>query len=155
MLLVCIILIAILAFLIVLLVIYFDQVKVFFKNKFKKKKEQKQEQPVQKVNYDDFIPLKNSQEIFEKDVALEELLKENMQKQFDEPEQNFEQSGVEEQNSFENIGEKNMPKYDDFEELLKTYKKKKNKTISEKIKDLPPEVKALLIDNTLKKRDDV
>ena len=47
----------------------------------------------------------------------------------------------------------------DFEEFGKMFKtetsNKDSKSIAAKIRSLPPEIKALLIDNLLKKRDDI
>ncbi len=151
MLLVGIILIAVLAFLVVLLVIYFDQVKEFFGKKFKKKEASKPKEPSPKVNYEDFIPIKNQYEEPIKDLALEELLYQNTEQT---TQNDYAQQTVQEPAMPEKI-ENNYDDYDSLQELINFNKKKNNKTISQKIKELPPEVKALLIDNALKKRDDV
>lgn len=143
-----IILIAILVFLIVLSIIYFDNIKSYLKNKFKKKKkEEKASTPKPEMKVEDFMPLKSVPDDQTRDLSLQELFAEN---NLDSSDKNINQE-TETKNEI-----KEQKPINDFDSFF-NYKKNvtKNKSISQKIKDLPPEIKALLIDDTLKKRDDV
>ncbi len=155
MLIVVISIVAVLAFLITLCFIYKDNIKAHFKKKKKSSKKTASEpkpEPKSAVNPDEFIPLK-SQPIEDDymDSALEALLNSNDDTNMPSDMSDiFGSSGNkdEEKPSFEN---------DDFNPFGSVMQDrfKENKTIAEQIKDLSPELKALLLDSTLKKRDDV
>ena len=157
-----IIICAIVAFLIAFMVIYFKEIKqkALSKIKFKKKskvkpeateyKSEKQEK-TEKPNFtvDDFMPLENSK-AYERDPSLEALFgdiedidnSDNLFNDIPRPNINVEKS-------FNDL---------DFDDKFKNLFKednKNNKSIADKIKELPPEIKVLLMDNVLKKRDDV
>lgn len=152
MLLAIIVTLAFLAFLLVLCVIYFDNIKAYFKKTKKSKQEQKPQQK-KEINNDDFIPLKNQYDDSERDPALDALLSDNQTvsaQQNNEPVPEF--NNIEDQNSYNNDDDLDLGML-----MKRTYKKNNNtkKSIARQIKDLSPELKALLIDTTLKKRDDV
>lgn len=137
-------LLAILAFLIALCVIYFDNVKQFVLNKikFKKKKTKAKAEPKPVANAEDFKPLLYKEDEYTRDPSLDALFADDKQ--------------VELENKAEDVVEEEPIHRNDFDFLMKrTYKKNSNKSLSEQIKDLSPELKALLLDSTLKKRDDV
>ncbi len=156
-----IIICAIVAFLIAFMIIYFKEVKqkVVSKLKFKKKskakpeateykseKSEKTEKP--NLSVDDFMPLESSKND-ERDPSLEALFGdldiESSDNMFDE----IPNPNIDIEKSFNDINFNNKLK-----DLFKD-DNKNNKSIADKIKELPPEIKVLLMDNVLKKRDDV
>lgn len=170
--LVTIIAVAVVAFLIVLCIIYFEDIKNFFKNKFGKPKKQAKEPPKKEekkpeVNIDDFIPLKNQYDVNERDESLNALFAEEQtygdEDTFvnDDGEKLFmgdvisnQQTQPQQRQSNGNFSSNNF----DFDKMFEGQfekKQKTNKPISEQIQDLSPELKAMLIDSLLKKRDDV
>ena len=147
---------AILAFLIALCIIYFDNIKTYFKNKKKSKKVEPK--PVQKQVFkaEDFKPIINQNNEMERDASLEALFanEERCEELADEEMLNADKL-IQSESSLPNKSTANLPDKN-FESFFnKKNKKNSNKSLSEQIKDLPPELKALLLDSTLKKRDDV
>ena len=166
-----IIIIAVVAFLVILCFIYRENIKNKLKNIFKKpqkKSEPKKEEKKPEINNDEFIPLKNQYDD-ERDESLQELLSDY---------QDYNDNDVLINDDNEKIfvgdvlGQPKSPKnsinsqpfsgFDnnnlDFDEMFKRQfgsHKKSNKPIAEQIKDLSPELKAILVDSLLKKRDDV
>ena len=154
-----IIICAIVAFLIAFMAIYFKEIKQKLLSKFKKKSKAKPEateykpekaEKTEKPNFtvDDFMPLERSKDD-ERDPSLEALFGDL---------EDFDGS----ENLFDKIPEPNV-KVDksfndmDFNKKLKELFKeegKNTKSIADKIRELPPEIKVLLMDNVLKKRDD-
>lgn len=148
-----IIIFAIVAFLVVVCVIYFKEIKNYLKSKLfksKKKPEEKKEKAIKQVTptVEDFVPLVKNDAEEERDGSIERLF-------------------VDEEFAYEREEETIKPHdeasdrksvFDDFDSIFgKRIKNNTNnkKTISEHIKELPPEVKALLIDNVLKRKDDI
>lgn len=162
-----IILVAVVAFLIVLCVIYFDNIKNKLKNIFKKpqkKESQKKEEKKPQVNVDDFIPLRNQYSEEERDESLQSL--------FSAPELNDENNtlvnddgkklymdDIVDNKNIEKTTEPLAPSENmDFDKMFADQfdlKGKNNKTVAQQIQELSPELKAILIDSLLKKRDDV
>lgn len=169
-----IICVAIVASLIVLFVIYFKEIMSFLKNKFssifklkpkkaKTESKPKPEKAEKKPTYtvEDFKPVSKNEGDDSRDASIERL--------FAMDDLDFMGDGF--------LNEPMFPKAPTFEEKPKmndadkkaldeffkedvAFKKVKNniqdnKSISKQIKDLSPEMKALLLDNVLKKRDDV
>lgn len=148
--------VAVLAFLIVLCVIYFDNIKQFFaKKKKSKKKQQAQPQPKQEVKLEDFIPLKNQYDDQTRDASLDALFADE-EKNFSQEDLSFKEempSQPNVQTTQRKISEQEFG--DLFEKEFGSQKKSSKTTIAEQIKNLSPELKAMLLDSTLKKRDDV
>lgn len=148
--------VAVLAFLIVLCVIYFDNIKQFFaKKKKSKKKQQAQPQPKQEIKPEDFIPLKNQYDDQTRDSSLDALFAEEDENSLQE-DLSFEDeipSQPATQNAQRRLSEQDFG--DLFGKDFSSQKKSSKATIAEQIKNLSPELKALLLDSTLKKRDDV
>lgn len=157
-----IIITAVIAFLIVLVVIYFENVKSFFKNKFSKKNNKKNEPKLvekkeEKPTYtsEAFKPAVKTvdepqrdssiEALFDDDDFLEELSSMFGDEELEMPKQ-VKQS-LNKANEFE-FGGRNP-----FFKESNTESKPKN--IAQQIKNLPPEIKALLVDNILKRRDDI
>lgn len=160
--------VAVLAFLIAICVIYNENIKALFKKKKKSKKQEPKPEPKQEEKPEDFIPLKNQYDDTERDASLDALFAEDDTSQED----NFDidsifgdnksqgDNNVDSSNQSVDVSSSQDPISDEmFEKLLKrSYKSNKskgNKPIAQQIKDLSPELKALLIDTALKKRDDV
>lgn len=168
--LVLIIAIAVLVFLVVLCFIYKEELWAKIKNIFKKKpksepKPVKEENKPTELKNDDFIPLKRQYDE-ERDLSLEELFADDENNNgiqdteinddgkkifggeiFNEPKsESFEpRPNFLEENDF------------DFDRIFQNRQSQSNKDkpISDQIKDLSPELKAMLVDSLLKKRDDV
>lgn len=148
--------IAILAFLIVLCVIYSDNIKSYLKDK-KAKKSKSKNNPKPKpaeVKVEEFIPLKNVNYDEERDASLYELFKEDL----DEVEEIEESSSIQTPDFDDYL--KNKDHYpralsSNFNKYLNTIDPNSKKPISQQIQELSPELKALLLDSTLKRRDDV
>lgn len=161
--------VAVLAFLIAICIIYNENLKGLFKKKKKAKKQEPKPEPKKEEKPEDFIPLKNQYDDTERDASLESLFAEdNTDKDddfdFDSIFGDNKDSKIDSNDDLSDINDNNDSKQtqnfdDDFAKLLKqTYKSKKrndNRSIAEQINDLSPELKALLIDTALKKRDDV
>lgn len=155
-----IITLAIIAFLIAIVVIYFKEIKSFIKIKLTSSKKEKKEKPKEKKSSpqptaEEFKPIAKTYEEDKRDSSLEKLLEEDndfpfsiddlMAEDFDLP--------TRKKQTIKND-------FDDFEDIKRMLGKKYEKTsskkdISKQIRNLPPEIKALLIDNVLKRRDDV
>lgn len=155
-----VLIIAVIIFLFILLFIYRQEVVSFLKSKLKiskkdKQKPQKsesQQKKEQTIKYEDFVPKnKNSEKYEEMDSSLKELLKPTTA--YNQPSQ---------QN--ENVQSENFENDINFDEEIKNHSsldflgeythKTNKKSISKKIKDLPPEVKALIFDGTLMRKDE-
>lgn len=165
-----IITVAVLAFLVVLCFIYRDNIKDKIKNIFKKQKKKavpKQEEKAPEVNNDEFIPLKNQYDD-ERDESLQELLSgyetynDNDVMINDDGEKLFVGDVFNQTQPNLNSNSPNFDAFDnnnlDFDKMFARQfgsPKKSNKPIAEQIKDLSPELKAILVDSLLKKRDDV
>lgn len=165
-----IIAVAVIAFLVVLFFIYRDNIKEKIKNIFKKPKKKsdpKKEEKKPEINNDDFIPLKNQYDD-ERDISLQELLSDyetyddNDVMINDDGEKLFVGDVFQSQQTQNNSQIPNFDAYSnndlDFDKMFKNQfgsLKKSNKPIAEQIKDLSPELKAILVDSLLKKRDDV
>ena len=154
MLIIVISIVAVLAFIVVLCFIYAENIKGFFSKKKKPKQEEQAKQtPKPEIKPEDFIPLKNQYDDQTRDASLEALFAEDENYNEVSPASDLlveNQPAEQKSSSITNMG--------GFEDLfLHNIKKSKksNKPISEQIKELSPELKALLIDTTLKKRDDV
>lgn len=154
--------IAIIAFLIVVCIIFFSEIKKYilgklkFKKKSAKKAEEKPKQKAEKASYtvEDFKPIAKNHDEDIRDSSIESLfafeeyptIKEELKK----PSESI-------------LTDSDRKKLDDFFSKDKTAFKRINNnvksesksTISKQIKNLSPEMKALLVDNVLKKRDDV
>lgn len=160
--------VAVLAFLIAICVIYHDNIKGLFKKKKKTKKAEPKPEAKKEEKPEDFIPLKNQYDDTERDASLEALFEnensaENDNFDFDAIFSDKKDSGFSDNNDLSNINN-DTPKPaqlsdDEFEKLFRqsyrSNKSKDNRPIAEQIKNLSPELKALLIDTALKKRDDV
>lgn len=157
---------AVIAFLIVLCVIYFKEIKNYIKSKLPKKKSKKQEKPKQEkkqtLQVEDFKPILKDYEKEERDSSLDDLFFDEQNgenDEFSEINSVFNESEDDFKDFFTgNFGQKMSPtnnKFKSFNDLFESKAEQDNRPISEKIKSLPPEIKALIIDNVLKKRDDV
>ena len=164
-----IIILAVIAFLVVLCVIYFNEIINFLKRKLLKNKKAKkaetkpkeQKNPVYSV--EDFKPIAKTTEDETRDSSLNELF-ENQDLLFNnefgdmflDQELNNNNNS---QASFQNNSDKRFSFDKEFESFNEMFgskmRKKKNKSLSDKIKNLPPEIKALIIDNVLKRKDDI
>lgn len=182
-----IIILACIAFLLVLFVIYFKEIKEYIKSKLFKKNNKKnkskgdtQAKPKEEKKVvptvEDFKPIarpidesrdSSIEQLFSMDEALdfmdddtadfEKKLNEEIDKLFD--------SSAEQNNEQATLSDNDKRKFDDFFGSKKPMYKMKNgnkymvveenETIAEQIKNLSPELKALLLDNVLKRRDDV
>ena len=167
---------AVIAFLIALSIIYFKEIKSIIGSKFKIKKnskkgetnskteQKKEEKKKNSYTVEDFVPINREKVDDVRDPSLDEL---------------FATDDVEFSDDFSI--ENNLNFKDEIKDLFKdeTQKSKKtkidsfdinnnsfapifdskinknDKSIADKIKELPPEIKVLLMDNVLKKRDDV
>lgn len=159
--------VAILAFLIAICVIYHDNIKNSLKKNKKAKKQEPKPEQKKEEKPEDFIPLKNQYDDTQRDASLEALFAEDDFSQED----NFDIDAIFGDNKSQNNNDdfssltpdisssQDSISDEEFEKLLKrSYKSNKskgNKPIAQQIKDLSPELKALLIDTALKKRDDV
>lgn len=159
--------VAILAFLIATCVIYHDNIKNSLKKNKKAKKQEPKPEQKKEEKPEDFIPLKNQYDDTQRDASLEALFAEDDSSQED----NFDIDAIFGDNKSQNNNDdfsnltpdisssQDSISDEEFEKLLKrSYKSNKskgNKPIAQQIKDLSPELKALLIDTALKKRDDV
>lgn len=143
---ICIALILIAAFLFFVVCINFEKIKNKLsskKPKAKKQKEEKsqvwEEEPKEKEE-PKFVPKNQEPLIPDSTYDFEELAPKEPESQVTDP--------IEE-----------SPNIDEDLDFIKSLKIKRptntKKPISKTIKDLPPEIKAMLIDNTLKRRDDV
>lgn len=152
-----IIVVAVLAFLIALCFIFADNIKAYFKKIFSKKTKNvpkgeplKEERPSQ-VKIEEFIPLKNQYDDSVRDASLEEL--------FGSDDDYMVSSDQAFKESIPQSFGKSEIKTDNFDSLFRGHIKGRGKAskkpISEQIKDLSPELKMILIDSVLKKRDDV
>lgn len=155
MLILTIVLIAILAFLIVIVFIYKDEIFKIFKKKDKSKKAESKPEKKPEPKNEDFIPLKTQYDEYERDESLNALFAEDDTVFEDETNKGEDFSMAPNQNDVDPV----FPD-DNLESLLsgnysRKRKSKSNKPIASQIKDLSPELKALLIDTALKKRDDV
>lgn len=166
-----IIALAVLALLFAICYIYRDNLKEKAKNIFKKpqkKEEPKKEEKQPEINNDDFIPLKNQFDDMQRDESLEALLadyasyndsdvmiNDDNEKLFvGDVLENSQPIKKEQELSNNNVFENNQFDFDKF--FKNQYKEKQsNKPISQQINELSPELKAILIDSLLKKRDDV
>lgn len=155
MLILTIVLIAILAFLIVIAFIYKDEIFKKRKKKDKSKKAEPKPEKKPEPKNEDFIPLKTQYDDYERDSSLNELFTEEDSVFNDEDVQGEEFSNTSNQNNA--VPDFSNNDFDDF--LTDNYRKMRkvnnNKPIATQIKELSPELKALLIDTALKKRDDV
>ena len=156
-----IIAIGVVAFLIILIVIYFDNIKKLF---------EKKEKPVEKApenksekkpyySYEDFKPKKPVEPELNRDSSVSSL--------FDEYNPVQEYNGESEANNNNNTFDYNEDNFtnntnnfdkSEFDDLFKKFNEGtgiEEKSLSEKISELPPEIKILLIDNLLNKKDDV
>lgn len=154
-----IILCAVLVFLVAVFVIYFKEIKSkLFIKKTKKPKNQKQQESPKKENdkvtlsVEDFVPSAKPV-LNERDSSLDGL--------FDIPDDEIDDiindgfvdefiGGGNEFQDFSNddIGNR-------LKRLLKSTSGSDKKSIAKQIKELPPEIKILLIDGILKKREDL
>lgn len=155
MLILTIVLMAVLAFLIVIAFIYKDEIFKVFKKKDKSKKAEPKQEKKSEPKNEDFIPLKTQYDEYERDESLNALFAEDDTVFEDETNKGEDFSMGTNQNDVEPV----FPD-DNLESLLsgnysRKRKSKSNKPIASQIKDLSPELKALLIDTALKKRDDV
>lgn len=167
--LVLIIAVAVLVFLVVLCFIYKEELWAKIKGIFKKKpkaepKPVKEEKSTELKN-DDFIPLKKQYDE-ERDASLEELFADDQN--YDEVEnaevnddgkkifggEIFNESKSENFEPKPNFLEENDF---DFDKIFQNRRNEssKDKPIADQIKELSPELKAMLVDSLLKKRDDV
>lgn len=157
---VIIITVAIIAFLLVLFFFNYQSILSFIKNLFKKKnkkatKKKEEPQPVkEEFTYEDFKPIVKEPE-FDRDSSIEELLSMDdfddysYDQDFDDMDNIF--SGeVNETPSLSNFNE------DSFDDIFKRYNLKKGKkSLAQQIRELPPEIKAMVIDNILDKKNDL
>ena len=164
-----IIAIAVVAFLFVLCYIYRDNLKDKIKNIFKKPKKKeapKKEEKKPEIKNEDFIPLQNQYDDFERDESLQDLL--SGYESYDDNDILINDDGeklfvgdVFEQPMQNHVPLSNTDMYSndlDFDKMFAKQfgsQKKSNKPIAQQIKDLSPELKAILVDSLLKKRDDV
>lgn len=146
--------VAVLAFIVVLCCIYAENIKEFFsKKKQPKQKDQIKQTQKPEIKPEDFIPLKNQYDDQTRDASLEALFAED---EYDNEDSSTSDLLFENQPNEQKLS--GIPNIGSFEDLFSHNMKKSNKSnkpISEQIKELSPELKALLIDTTLKKRDDV
>ena len=165
-----IIIAAVIAFLVVLCIIYFKEIKQYLKSKFVKQKPKQKEtkqKETKKVmpTMEEFKPIVSNYGE-ERDSSLAGLFSEeknsSVEKLFGE-----EEFAYEEPNNIDFEQKANLNKTQDYSnfsfddefakynEIFGSKSNKSKKTINQQIKELPPEIKALLIDDVLKKRDDV
>ena len=142
---------------IVIFIVYFSEIKAYVLSKLpKRKSKQKQEKPKETQSkkaptftVEDFVPTSHqSEDEMARDESLASL--------FDDEE--FIEM-IDEQFE-ENSRSPQIPKFNfdnEFADFNKFIRKdnNKNQTIAQKINQLPPEIKAMLIDGILKKRDDI
>jgi len=162
-----IIILAVIAFLIVLCVIYFQEIKKYLKSKFTKKKPVKKEKPKEdnkpKYTVEDFKPIAKSEYDDSRDSSLDGLFSDDefmLDNEFSDmllEDNSTSKNTIESQNIDNTKPEFSFDKeFAEFNEMFGSKMRKSDKkTISEKIKDLPPELKALLLDNVLKRKDDI
>lgn len=161
--LVTIIIIAVISFLLVLFFFNYQDVRSYLKKIFEKKKKVnkvKEEPKPSKYEptYEEFKPVIKEPEV-DRDSSVEELFNMN---DFDD-DYLFEDDFNESDNIFtrevpsksktplENFNE------DAFDEIFRKYggEKKKKKSLAKQIRDLPPEIKVMVVDNVLNKKDDI
>lgn len=143
--------IAVLAFLVVLCFIYADNIKAYFSRKKSKNKKPKVEAkpPKAEPKPEEFIPLKNYNQDQERDESLQELFgQDDFLIDQEDSSANFDDF----------LNTQTTDKSDvplDIQQYLNSSKTNAKKPISQQIQELSPELKALLLDTTLKKRDDI
>ncbi|MBE7074465.1 MAG: hypothetical protein E7376_00570 [Clostridiales bacterium] len=152
-----IIAVAVVAFLVALCFIFSDNIKAYFKKIFSKKSKTvpqgeplKQEKSVEQ-KIEEFIPLKNQYDDSVRDASLEELFA------IDDEDDFMVSSETLNQSIPQRFGGTEI-KTDNFDNIFRGRvrgKKLNKKPIAQQIKDLSPELKMLLMDSILKKRDDV
>ena len=156
-----IIVIAVISFLLVLFFFNYQTVLSFIKNLFKKKNKKtskvKEEPKPEKYepSYEDFKPIVKEPEN-DRDSSIEELL--NMD-DFDEfmydddvydGSDNIFSSDTPSKSSIESFTDET------FDEIFKKYNVKSGKkSLAKQIRELPPEIKAMVIDNILDKKNDI
>lgn len=163
--LIMLIIIAVIAFLLVLFFFNYNSVISFVKNLFKKKdkkektKEKKESKPKEEpksepYTYEDFKPLVKDPET-DRDSSIEELL--NMDDFDYVDDSSFDDDNIFSGEFAEPSKKLNEFSSDSFEDLFRRYNKdnKSKKSIAQQIRELPPEIKAMVIDHLLDKRDDV
>ena len=152
-----IILFAILASILAVIIIYHKDIisKLKRKKKTAKKPENKTTEPVKEKTStfkpEDFKPIQRNLDD-DRDESVARLFDSegDFNDNFSNNEQNHNSIGLESL-SDEELEER-------FKNAFKTSpfgKQKQEKTISQTIKELPPEIKALIIDNVLKRKDDI
>ena len=161
-LLIIIIVASIVAFLFVLFIIYFKEIKSYLKShiKFCKKKaesvktETAKPKTTQIYTVEDFKPLNNYNQVSTRDSSLEQLFSDD---NFDYPVMN--ETRPEE---FVSKEESNNDDFDplEYENFIKSMREgdqdfsNEKKTLAQKIQELPPELKVLVVDNLLGKKSD-
>ena len=159
---------AVIAFIVALVIIFFKEIKGFLKKKFSKKpnikKEASNKEKKSTYQVEDFKPIVYNTEGNVRDSSLESLFA------FDEygmEEQGNEEGFTTQMQDKENFGssltDADRKRLDDFfgkdnnffKHIDNRVPKRAKGSISDEIKNLSPEMKALLLDNVLKKRDDV
>lgn len=162
-----IIAIGVVAFLIILFVIYFDNIKKLFAKKEKKveKIPEPQKETKQQYSYEDFKPKKPVEPEMDRDTSVSSLFEEYNSLQDDNTEDYIDANSSNynsiNNNDYVNDYNNNSNNFDksEFDDLFKKFNEgggaSKEKSLSEQISELPPEIKILLIDNLLNKKDDV
>ena len=155
-----VIIVAVIAFLFVLVCIYFKDIKSAIKNKFKGKKEvnpkEQKSVPAKNVTYtvEDFKPIKPEYNLESRDSSLDGLFKDI--NDIDASDDDFSNMA----NEIKQTDEGQQIDDSDYEKLFDMFGKNndfddgKNKTLAQKIQELPPELKVLVIDNLLGRKDD-
>lgn len=166
-----IIIVAVIAFIIAVIFIYKNEISNYLKSKlpkFKKqtsKKEVKEEKPKEKKeekkeplpSVEEFKPITKSYEQESRDQSIEQLLADE---DFPFGMDDFDDSFLFDAPKSGGL-KSSLAINDEFEDLKrmlgKEYGEKSvdKQTIAEKIRKLPPEIKVMLMDNVLKKRDDI
>lgn len=166
-----IIIVAVIAFIIAICAIYFKEIKNCIKEKFtfkrkkSSKKETKEEKPKETKeqkkeptpSVEEFKPImQNFNKEEERDDSLERLFEDE---DFPFGMEDFDDSFLFETPKSGGIkSEKQVDEFEDFKRMVGKRFNEESQTsnnIAEKIKKLPPEIKVMLMDNILKKRDDV
>lgn len=162
-----IIIVAVIASIIVICAFYYKEIFSFIKSKLPKikktKKSKKEEKPkenkkVPKPTVEEFKPISKPLEEESRDSSIERLFSDDDDFPFDFDDLIDDDFSIPAHSNSQNFNKSEIDEFEDLKRMLgRKYGKNESnkKNIAQKIKSLPPEIKALLIDNVLKRRDDV
>lgn len=162
---VILVVIAVVAFLLVFTLFYFNSVRDFFNKMFTRKKNTKPSdkkgsenipQKKEKVTYtvEDFKPIASAEVEQKRDSSLDNLFNDETDEIIDQFDNNY--------NFDDNTFGKDESDMNDeeFEKMMNSFKEDSfdyddNKTLAQKIQELPPELKVLIVDNVLSRKEEV